>query len=221
MTAFALEADRLTKYHGMQAALRDVSFQLPHGAVLALLGHNGAGKTTLLNLLALISAPASGEIRISGTAMRGAASLAARARIGLLGHQTFLYDELTGRENLAFFARLYALDDGAGRAGRALERVGLEAAGGELARHYSRGMRQRLAIARAFLHEPSLLLLDEPFTGLDTQASGILDTLVRESAAAGRALVFSSHDMRAALGLATHVLELERGRLLRFAENRA
>lgn len=219
MPDFALEAIQLSKFYGEQPALRQVEFSLRGGEVLALLGHNGAGKSTLLYLLALLTRPTHGHVRIGGVDMQGAARLAAKAAIGLLGHQTFLYDELTARENLRFFARLYGLADGAARAERQLEAVGLAEAGDELVRHFSRGMRQRLALARVFLHDPALVLLDEPFTGLDASATRALKERIAACRKAGHTVVLSSHDMEQALELATCVLVLERGRVTHFGLN--
>ena len=219
VSPFALEAIQLSKYYGEQPALRQVEFGLRPGEVLVLLGPNGAGKTTLLHLLALLAPATSGSVRIGGVEMAGAARLAAKASIGLLSHQTFLYEELTARENLEFFARLYGLSDRAARVERQLEAAGLAEVGDQLVRHFSRGMRQRLALGRAFLHEPDLALLDEPFTGLDESATRALCDLVARWRAAGRTIVFSSHDQRQALELATTVLVLERGRMTHFGEN--
>ncbi len=220
MSEFALEAIQISKFHGEHPALREVEFALRPGEVLALLGRNGAGKTTLLHILALLSRPTRGAVRIGGVEMVGAERQAARRSIGLLGHQTFLYEELTARENLEFFARLYGLSDGAPRAARQLQWAGLEEVADELVRHFSRGMRQRLALARAFLHEPELALLDEPFTGLDEAATETLRGRVDHWRKAGRTVVFSSHDPEQALELASTVLVLERGRVTHFGEAR-
>ncbi len=218
MSEFALEAVQLSKFHGEHPALRQVEFALRSGEVLAVLGHNGAGKTTLLHLLALLAQPTRGVVRIGGRDMVGGERLAARASIGLLAHQTFLYDELTARENLEFFARLYGLPDGRSRGERQLEAAGLAEVSDELVRHFSRGMRQRLALARAFLHEPALALLDEPFTGLDEAAAASLRGRLAEWRRTGRTVVLSSHDRTHALELATSVLILERGRVVHFGE---
>ncbi len=221
MPDFAIEATQLSKFYGEHAALRQVDFGLCAGDALALLGANGAGKTTLLHLLGLLSQPTFGSLRLFGKEIDRTNRLAMKASIGLLGHQTFLYDELTARENLEFFAQLYGLQPDPRMIGERLGRVGLEAVAGELVRHFSRGMRQRLAIARAFLHDPALLLLDEPFTGLDESGVGMLRNQLVEARAAGRTVVLSSHDVPLALQLATHVLHLERGRVARFSENEA
>ena len=219
MSPFALEAIHLSKYYGEQPALRHVEFGLRPGEVLALLGPNGAGKTTLLHLLALLTQPTGGSVRIGGAEMAGAARLAAKASIGLLSHQTFLYEELTARENLEFFAHLYGLSDRTVRVERQLEAAGLAEVGDQLVRHFSRGMRQRLALGRAFLHEPDLALLDEPFTGLDESATQALRGLLADWRASGRTVVFSSHNPEQALELATTVLVLERGRMTHFGQN--
>lgn len=217
----AIETVQLSKFYGEHAALRQVDFALQAGEALALLGHNGAGKTTLLHLLGLLSQPTSGTLRLFGRPIDRANRVAMKASIGLLGHQTFLYEELTARENLRFFAQLYGVDSQTQVIDERLSRVGLDSVAGELVRHFSRGMRQRLAIARAFLHDPALLLLDEPFTGLDEPGVAMLCGQLAEARAAGRTVVLSSHDLPLALQMATHVLHLERGRLTRFAENEA
>lgn len=213
---FALEAVRLTKFYGEHPALRNVEFALPAGTVLALLGHNGAGKTTLLHLLALLTRPTSGQVRLGGEEIQRAGRTPAKAKIGLLGHQTFLYDELTARENLAFYARFYGLGRAAERVEEQLEAAGLAEVGDVLARHYSRGMRQRLALARTFLHDPAILLLDEPYTGLDELATAALRQRLGAFRDAGKTIVLSSHDVGLAMESATHTLVLERGRVKEF-----
>jgi heme exporter protein A len=206
----ALELDQVWKFYGDFPALRQISFELPEGVCLALLGRNGAGKTTLLRILSGLMRPGRGSVRVLGADPR---DTMARARIGVLGHGLALYDELSALENLTLFARLYGLKDPRGAAGQWLERVGLAASASSLVREFSRGMRQRLAVARAFLHEPELLLLDEPFTALDDRAVTTLQDLLRDAVRQGRTVVLSTHQLREALELATHVALLVRGRL--------
>jgi ABC-type multidrug transport system ATPase subunit len=141
-----------------------------------------------------------------------------RAAVGIIGHGIALYDELSAYENLRLFARIYGLGDGDAAASRWLERTGLERVKDGLVREFSRGMRQRLAVARAFLHEPSVLLLDEPFTALDDRAIALLQELLRDGIAEGRTIVISTHQLREALELATHVALLVRGRLAHTGE---
>ncbi|HXN45844.1 MAG TPA: heme ABC exporter ATP-binding protein CcmA [Bryobacteraceae bacterium] len=206
----AVEIAGVWKFYGDFPALRDISFDVEPGASMALLGRNGAGKTTLLRMLAGLSRPGRGTIRICGTDARDRLT---RHSIGILGHGISLYEELSALENLRLFARIYGVEDADGAASEWLERTGLEKVRDGLVREFSRGMRQRLAVARAFLHSPSVLLLDEPFTALDDRAIALLQSLLRDAIAEGRTVVLSTHQLREALELATHVALLVRGRL--------
>ncbi len=206
----AVSAEGVWKFYGDFPALRDITFQVEPGACLALLGRNGAGKTTLLRILAGLLRPARGAISIFGEDARRRET---RRRIGVLGHGIAIYDELSAFENLRLFGRLYALPDPRKSAMEWLERTGLERVKDGLVREFSRGMRQRLAVARAFLHDPGVLLLDEPFTALDDRAIAILQTLLRQALADGRTIVTSTHQLREALELATQVALINRGRL--------
>jgi heme exporter protein A len=208
--ADAVAVEGVWKFYGDFPALRNIDFQVGAGACLALLGRNGAGKTTLLRILAGWSKAGRGRVRISGEDPR---EQAARRRIGVLGHGIAVYDELSAFENLKLFARLYALPDPARTAMEWLEKTGLDRVKDSRVREFSRGMRQRLAVARAFLHGPSLLLLDEPFTALDDRAIAVLQGLLGEARAAGHTIVMSTHQLREALELATDVALLARGRL--------
>jgi len=202
--------DGVWKFYGDYPALRDIRLEAPAGACLALIGRNGAGKTTLLRIIAGFSRPGRGHVRISGHEPR---QTEARRRIGFIGHGLSLYDELSALENLTLFARLYNLPDPRGAALEWLERTGLERVRDGLVREFSRGMRQRLAVARAFLHGPSVLLLDEPFTALDDRAIAVLQRLLREARAAGKTIVLSTHQLREALELASHIALLNRGQV--------
>ena len=206
----AIIAQGVSKYYGDYPALRDVSFSVERGACLAMLGRNGAGKTTLLKILAGLSSPARGTVAIFGKPPRDGE---ARRAIGVLGHGIAVYDELSAFENLRLFGELYGLADPRKAAAEWLERTGLERARDGLVREFSRGMRQRLAVARAFLHSPRVLLLDEPFTALDDRAIAVLQTLLRQALADGRTIVMSTHQLREALELATEVGLINRGRL--------
>jgi heme ABC exporter ATP-binding subunit CcmA len=206
------------KFYGDFPALRDISFDVQPGACMALLGRNGAGKTTLLRIVAGLVRPARGSVTVCGAESRDRAT---RRSIGVLGHGIALYDELSAFENLHLFARLYGLSDPKRAALEWLERTGLDRVRDGLVREFSRGMRQRLAVARAFLHQPSVLLLDEPFTALDDRAIELLQTLLRDALAAGRTVVLSTHQLREALELATHVALLVRGRLAHTGERTA
>jgi heme ABC exporter ATP-binding subunit CcmA len=205
-----LEVAGVWKFYGDFPALREISFGVERGTCLALLGRNGAGKTTLLRIMAGLSRPTRGRVLVNGRENR---ELETRAEIGILGHGISLYDELSARENLRLFAQLYGLPEPERVAMEWLERTGLERVRDGLVREFSRGMRQRLAVARAFLHEPSLLLLDEPFTALDDRAIGLLQGLLRQAVEDGRTILISTHQLREALELATHVALLVRGQL--------
>jgi len=209
MDAIVLEG--VWKYFGDYPAIRNVSFHLGSGQCLALIGRNGAGKTTLLRMLGGFSRPAKGEVKISGGSPRDTAT---RRSIGIIGHGISVYDELSAMENLQLFAKIYGLSDVDSRAGRLLDRVGLGRVKDGLVREFSRGMRQRLAIARTFIHEPSVLLLDEPFTSLDDRAIAVLQSLLSEAAQRGASIVMSTHQLREAMELATQVILLERGQLV-------
>ena len=206
----ALEVEGVWKYYGDFPALRDIALRVEAGSTLALLGRNGAGKTTLLRILAGLSKPSKGSVRVQGADARLEST---RRRIGVLGHGISLYDELSAIENLLLFGRLNGLNDPGKRAGEMLERTGLDRVRDGLVREFSRGMRQRLAIARVFMHDPDLLLLDEPFTALDDRAIAVLHSLLAEIHQKGGTVVMSTHQLREALELATHVTLIQRGQI--------
>ncbi len=208
MSAVAVEG--VWKYYGDYPALRDISLEAAPGTCLALIGRNGAGKTTLLRAIAGFSTAQRGKIKICGNEPREAET---RRQMGFIGHGISVYDELSALENLTLFGKLYGLPDPKKSANEWLERTGLERVRNGLVREFSRGMRQRLAVARAFLHEPSIMLLDEPFTALDDRAIAVLQRLLREALAAGKTIVMSTHQLREALELASHVALLVRGQL--------
>jgi heme exporter protein A len=208
MSAVVIEG--VWKFFGDYPALRDISLTVDGGACLALLGRNGAGKTTLLLILAGLSKAARGSITILGKDARAEAT---RQKIGVLGHGIGVYEELSAYENLRLFARLYGIDDPNKTAREWLERTGLDRVRDGLVREFSRGMRQRLAVARAFLHNPSLLLLDEPFTALDDRAIKVLQDLLKNALHEGRTIIMSTHQLREALELATDVALINRGKL--------
>jgi heme exporter protein A len=197
----AVAADGVWKYFGDYPALRGAGMRVERGACVALIGRNGAGKTTLLRILAGLSKPSKGKIAIDG-------------RVGYLGHGIGVYDDLSAIENLTLFGRLADLPNLKQAALAALEEVGLARVKDGLAREFSRGMRQRLAIARAFLHNPDLLLLDEPFTSLDDRAVAVLQQLLAGARRRGSTIVMSTHQIREAMELASDVALLERGRIV-------
>jgi heme exporter protein A len=210
-TQYALEIESVWKYYGDFPALRDVGLRILRGSTVALLGRNGAGKTTLLRILAGLSSASKGAVKILGADVRQEST---RRRIGVLGHGISLYDELSAMENLILFGKLYGLPDPRKRAEEMLEQTGLIRVRDGLVREFSRGMRQRLAVGRAFLHQPEILLLDEPFTALDDRAIAVLQTLLRQGHDQGRTIILSTHQLREAMELATHVALVQRGQLI-------
>ena len=206
----ALEVEGVWKYYGDFPALREISLSAAPGSTVALLGRNGAGKTTLLRILAGLSAPSKGSIKIHGADAREEKT---RRRIGVLGHGISLYEELSAIENLTLFGNLYGLKNPRKRAEEMLERVDLYRVRDGLVREFSRGMRQRLAVGRAFLHDPELLLLDEPFTALDDRAIAVLQSMLKDMRERGHTIIMSTHQLREALELATHVALITRGKI--------
>lgn len=205
-----IKVKRLVKRFGLKTVLAGVDFNVERGEFVALLGPNGAGKTTLLRILASLSRPTLGEVRVAGYQLPGQAA-AVRRRLGVVSHLPLLYGDLTAEENLRFYARMYSLADVEQRVQEVLELVGLTARRRDLVRTFSRGMQQRLAIGRAVLHDPEVILFDEPHTGLDQDACAMLDAVLREVAARGRTVVMTSHDLSRAADLASRFDVLSRG----------
>lgn len=205
-----IEVRNLVKRFGVKTVLRGLNFTVAEGEFVALLGPNGAGKTTFLRILATLSRPAMGVVRIAGYQIPSQASQV-RRKIGVVSHLPLLYGDLTGEENLKFYGRMYGISDPVLRIEEVLEVIGLSARKRDLVRTYSRGMQQRLAIGRAVLHDPSVLLLDEPHTGLDQDACEMLDNALREVAALGRTVVMTSHDLSRAGDLASRFAVISRG----------
>lgn len=205
----ALEARAVRVSFGRTVALRGVDLVVPWGTRLALLGPNGAGKSTLLRVLAGLARPTSGAVRIAGADPR-ADPFAVQRQIGVVAHQTYLYDDLTARENLHFYAALYALRDVEARVGQLLDVVGLTAKREARVRALSRGQQQRLTIARALLHDPPILLLDEPDTGLDVAAFDLLEDVVLS----GRTVVVTTHNLGHAVRLCDQFALLQAGRVV-------
>ncbi len=208
----AIRARGVTKAFGHQAALRGVSLDVAEGEFLALFGPNGAGKTTLIRILASLTRPSSGSVHLQGQDLSMAAT-ALRRQIGLISHNPLLYGDLTADENLDFFARLYDLPGAQARIDAVLEQVGLTARRRDPVRTYSRGMLQRLTIARGILHDPSIVLLDEPYTGLDLQAADMLNAVLRELAVANRTVVLTTHNLEQGLEMCSRAAILNRGKL--------
>jgi heme exporter protein A len=211
-----VEASGLVRAFGGRRAVDDVSFALGAGECLALFGPNGAGKTTLLRLLAGLLAPSAGQCRVNGVTLR--TGPAARAQVGLVSHASMLYAPLTARENVEFAARLHGLPDPAGAARDALATMQVLDRAESPVRSLSRGLQQRVSIARAIVHRPRLLLCDEPYTGLDETGSAALTTALADRRAAGAALLLVTHNLAEGLVLATHAAIMRRGRFARFEQ---
>ena len=205
-----IKVRKLIKRFGLKTVLRGLDFHVEQGEFVALLGPNGAGKTTFLRILASLSRPSMGGVSIAGYRLPDQAS-AVRRRLGVVSHLPLLYGDLTAEENLRFYGRMYGVKDLNQRVKEVLELVGLTARRRDLVRTFSRGMQQRLAIGRAVLHDPDVMLFDEPHTGLDQDASAMLDKVLREVAARGRTVVMTSHDLARAADLASRFDILSRG----------
>ena len=203
----------VARHFGRRKALSQVTFQCDAGDIVGLLGPNGAGKSTLLSIMATLAAPSVGRVEYGGrTAEEAGAEV--RGRIGMLGHDLFLYPELTARENLTFFAELYGLADVPAVVHHSLEHADLVARADDAISGFSRGMRQRVALERALLHTPRLILLDEPFTGLDQASTSALVARLRERQAAGCIIVAATHDLDVVDGVLTRAVYLRNGRMV-------
>jgi len=201
---------KLVKRFGLKTVLRDVDFKVEAGEFVAIIGPNGAGKTTFLRILATLSKPSLGDVSIAGFALPTQAA-AVRRRLGVVTHLPLLYGDLTAEENLRFYGRLYNLDSLNKRVAEVLQLVGLFERRFDLVRTFSRGMQQRLAIGRAVLHDPEVILFDEPHTGLDQEACAMLDNVLAEVAARGRTVVMTSHDLMRVSELASRFDVLSNG----------
>jgi heme ABC exporter ATP-binding subunit CcmA len=206
-----LQVIDVARYFGRRKALSQVNFTCDAGEIVGLLGPNGAGKSTLLNIIATLLSPSKGKI-VYGDRMASAGGAALRSQIGMLGHDLFLYPELTARENLMFFGELYGLPDVPRAVRNALEQSGLESRADDFVSGFSRGMRQRVALERALLHHPRLILLDEPFTGLDQASVSALSTRLRDQQRAGCLVVLATHDLDIADTLLSKAVFLIDGR---------
>ncbi|MDE2927053.1 MAG: ABC transporter ATP-binding protein [Acidobacteriota bacterium] len=205
----ALRISNLTKRFGAFRAVSDLTLEIEKGQFAALFGPNGAGKTTLLKLVAGLLKPTSGTI-----SLRFNGSGAGRRNVGYVSHQSLLYQEMSGMENLLFYSRLYGVARPRERSRRVLERMGLAGAGEQLVREYSRGMKQRLTLGRALLHEPTLLLLDEPYVGLDQQGNRLLTSILRSLRDGTHTVLLVTHNLAEGLELCDRVLIQHRGSLV-------
>ena len=213
-TTAVVEAHALGRTFAGRRAVDGVTFSLREGDCLALFGPNGAGKTTLLRMLGGLLRPTSGRATLAGTELPGDAAL--RARVGLVSHQSLLYAALTARENVEFAARLYGVRDAAGAATAALARMRVLDRADSPVRSLSRGLQQRVSIARATVHGPSVVLLDEPYTGLDEAGAGALSALLAGLLAGGASLLLVTHNLGEGLAVATHAAVMRDGRFARF-----
>ncbi len=209
-----IETRKLVKTFGMRAVLRGVDLSIADGEFVALFGPNGSGKTTLMRILATLSRPSAGVVRVGGRSLPRHSD-AVRRRLGVVLHQPLLYGDLTAEENLTFFARIYHLDNVSGRAAAMLKRIGLTARAQDPVRTFSRGMQQRLSIGRALLHDPDILLFDEPYTGLDNEAAALLDALLQEIVSdRPRTILLVTHDLARGLAHADRVAILKGGKVV-------
>ena len=210
----------LTKKYGTNVVLRGIDLHVRPGEFVTLVGSNGAGKTTLIRIVATLMKQNDGQVLVGGWSLPDDAENV-RRHIGMVSHQALLYGDMTAAENLDFFARLYQLDDRQDRVAQALQMVGLLARQRDPVRSFSRGMLQRLTIARATLHEPDVLLLDEPYTGLDQGATRLLDDLLSRESEKGRTIFMITHDLARGLDLCQRIAILNRGKIAQVVERKA
>jgi heme exporter protein A len=208
-----IRANQLGKTIDDRRILNRLGFEVKTGEFVALLGANGAGKSTLLRVLATLTPPSHGELVLFGSSV-GAEMHRIRGRLGLIGHTPMLYRDLTARENLIFFGRLYGVPDPSARADHMLHYVRLHTRANDAVKTFSRGMVQRVAIARALLHDPDLLLADEPFAGLDAPSTALLENMLRTLQSEGKTIVLANHDLRQSLELADRAIVLRKGRII-------
>jgi len=212
-----IKVQKLVKRFGLKTILKGLDFSAEPGEFIALLGPNGAGKTTFLRILSSLSRPNMGLVQVAGYYLPRQAA-AVRSNLGVLSHQPLLYGDLTGEENLRFYGNMYNVMNLDARITEVLEIVDLEKRRTDLVRTYSRGMQQRLAIARSIIHDPEILLLDEPYTGLDQTASSMLDEVLKQVAGQGRTVVMTSHDLVRAADLASRFDVLSFGKIIASAQ---
>jgi heme exporter protein A len=210
MTDWVIEAKHLRKTFAWTPVLQDVSCQIGAGEIVSIFGPNGAGKTTFLRLLATLLRPSAGVLRLFG---RPPTDALVRRRLGFLGHESFLYPDLTAEENLTFYGHAYQLENTPMRIDAILKEVGLQQWRKTPVRIFSRGMEQRLSLARAFLHDPELLLFDEPYTGLDTRGVTTLQTMLTIAKERGKTVVLTTHDFALGLEISNKAFILHRGRM--------
>ncbi|MCI0439078.1 MAG: ABC transporter ATP-binding protein [Chloroflexi bacterium] len=208
----AIDIQGLSKSFGRAAVLRDLDLQVPWGETLAVLGPNGSGKTTLIKILATLTKPDAGKVRVAGGDISRAGK-SVRRLIGVVTHDTLLYEGLTAYENLKFFARMFGLDGIEGRIERSIERMGMASRLHDRVSTLSHGMKKRVSIARALLHDPPVLLMDEPESGLDQEALALLDDVVTDRTIPYRTVVMTTHNIERGLQLGSRMAILSRGRI--------
>jgi heme exporter protein A len=213
-TPSVVDVHELTRSFGRRRALAGVSFTLHAGECLALFGPNGAGKTTLLRVLAGLLSPTSGSANVSGIELPGDAAV--RGKVGLISHHTMLYEALTARENVSFAARLYGSEDVREAVDDSLRRMSMLERADAPVRSLSRGMQQRVSIARAMVHGPQLVLADEPYSGLDESGARALTELLQDLRSSGTAIIIVTHNLPEGLALASSVAVMARGRFARY-----
>lgn len=207
-----IKVTRLSKSFGNRKVLRELNFSAEPGEIISLIGQNGAGKTTLIRILSTLMRPDFGTIRFNGRDPLKSSSMA-RGEMGVVLHSPMVYGDLTGEENLAFFAKLYGLQKPEIRIDQVLALINLELRRKDLVRTYSRGMQQRLSIGRAILHDPHILLMDEPYTGLDQNSTARMDALLTQLANDGKVILLTSHDLERALAISTRIDILHGGQI--------
>lgn len=205
-----LTASNLYKSFGSRRVLRGVNLEVDRGEIVALIGMNGAGKSTLLRILSTLTRPDGGRISLDGNPIHQD-PIRVRRQIGVVMHAPMLYGSLTARENLRFFGRMFGIVDAEKRISQMLDEMNLSSRAEDLVRTYSRGMQQRLSIARALLHDPEILLMDEPLTGLDDDSIERLNQYLKRAAQLGKSILFATHDLERACELATRADTLHRG----------
>lgn len=215
----AIKTKKLSKVFGNRRAVDNVSIEVPRGAFLSIFGPNGAGKTTLLRVLSTLSRATSGEATLMGVDLKDEPDKA-RDHIGLISHNSMLYPDLTAEQNLLIYARLYGVENPEARVLELLEAVELKHRRLDVVRTFSRGMTQRLSIARALIHDPDVVFLDEPYSGLDPHAVEIFDELI-EQQREGRTFIMVSHDLQKGFAMCTHALVLAKGKVVAFDEKGA
>ena len=209
---YAIEVKQLIKSYGEHHALRGIDLSVKWGDILAIFGPNGAGKTTLLKVLATLVKPSAGDVSVAGFNLKQGAIMI-RRRIGVVTHQTLLYDDLSAYENLRFYGKMYDVSNLRDRINQLVAQVGLESRIHDPVRTLSRGMQQRLAIARALIHDPPVLLLDEPGTGLDQHASALFATILNSTANKQRAVLITSHSLEQGSALSSRIAIMAYGKI--------